>query len=70
MQKPRCLNLRETAAFNANSSASSAARLSVPGIRGAGEHEALTETAHWLTDPRLCAPRFPGVYLFGNSETN
>jgi hypothetical protein len=36
---------------------------------GPGEYGTLTKTGPCPADPWLCAPRFPGVYLFGNSGT-
>ena len=69
-QKAPLSPAKVNSSFFTNSSASSAARLSFPGIHGVGERDTLTEAGPCQTDPRLCAPRFPGVYLFGNSETN
>jgi len=69
-QKAPLFPVKVNSSFLTNSSASSATRLSFPGIHGIGEHDTLTEAGPCATDPRLCAPRFPGVYLFGNSETN
>ena len=69
-QKAPLSPVKVNRSFLTNSSASSAARQSFPGIHGVGEHDALTEAGSCQTDPRLCAPRFPGVYLFGNSENN
>ena len=69
-QKAPLSPVKVNRSFFTNSSASSAARLSFPGIHGIGEHDTLTEAGPCPTDPRLCAPRFPGVYLFGNSENN
>jgi hypothetical protein len=69
-QKAPLSRARVNRSFLTNSSASSAARLSFPGIHGVGEHDTLIEAGSRQTNPWLCAPRFPGVYLFGNSETN